>query len=228
MTTLRADADSFFKYKYLVIGVLATGYGLYCLYDAVIKYPAMWPRSDAYSQMREMVPDDGAFQRQWVAMASEKGWPEKAPYTTEQLTTNTIYSYFMGGLFTLVGIPALLTGLKCLGQWIEADEKSLVNAKGQRVEFDQIKSIDKSRWEKKGIAKLIYEEGGTEKSFVVDDLKFDREVADQIMNRVESAVGADKIVGGLSEVEYQENRKKAAAEKEAKRAALDAQEEGES
>ena len=224
MTTLRANTNSFFKYKYLLIGVLASGYGLYCLYDAAIKYPKIRPKSNAYAQLRADVEDDGEFQRQWATMVKEKNWTEESPYLPAKLTTNIIYSYFMGTLFTLVGVPALITGLKCLGQWIEADDKSLVNAKGQRVTFEQIKSIDKSRWEKKGIARLVYDDGGSEKSFVVDDLKFDREVADQIMDRVEKAVGVDKIAGGLSEVQYRENREKAEQEKAARLAAMDEEE----
>ncbi len=225
MTTIRADVNNKFKYKYLIIGVLATAYGLYCVSDAALKYPSMRPKATAYEQLRAEVTDDGEFQRQWNEMAESKGWTVDLEYTNEQLSSNTIYSYFMFGLCALIGVPSLLTGLKCIGQWIEADDKSLVNAKGQRVNFDQIKSIDKTKWEKKGIARLVYDDDGAEKSFVMDDLKFDRQSADEIMERIEAAVGVDKIVGGLSEETYREKRAEAEKEKAARRAALDAEQE---
>jgi len=225
MTTLRAQPESKFKLKYLIIGVLAAGYGLYCLYDAAIKYPSQWPVSEAYYGLRADVEDDEEFQKQWSVQASENGWKETPPYTAEELTTNTIYSYIVGVLFSVIGFPSLLTGLKCFGQWIEADEKSLTNSKGQTVAFDQIKSIDKSKWEKKGLAQLIYDDDGTEKAFVLDDLKFERSVTDEIMLRVEKFVGVDKIVGGLSEAEYREKSEQERIEKEERRARLDAEEE---
>ncbi len=227
MTTLRAQPESKFKLKYLIIGVLAAGYGLYCLYDAVIKYPALRPVSEAYYGLEEELNDDEEFQKQWKVQAAENGWKETAPYTAKELTTNTIYSYIVGVLFSVIGFPSLLTGLKCFGQWIEADEKSLTNSKGQTVAFDQIKSIDKSKWEKKGLARLIYDDGGTEKAFVLDDLKFERSVTDDIMLRVEQATGIDKIVGGLSEAEYREKSEQQRIEKEERRARLDAEEETE-
>ena len=86
------------------------------------------------------------------------------------------------------------------------------NAKGQSVKWEQISKIDKTKWEKKGIAKLSYGEGGN--VFVIDDLKFDREVTDQIMELVEEKVGADKIVGGKSEAEYRQLREQLLREKE--------------
>lgn len=216
-TTLRADVNPKFKFKFLLIGLAALVVGIYHFYDPIFVYPNMEPASQAYGTMKEQFSgDDGAFEEQWKEYAKSKGWPEKPPkYSVSELKTNTIYSYFIGVLFTFVaGIPCLLTFVRCLGQWIESDESSLTNAKGQKVSFAQIKKIDKTKWEKKGIAKLIYDDGGGEKTFVIDDLKFDREVTDQMMELVETRVGEDKIVGGKSESEYRRLREEALRERE--------------
>ena len=224
---LRAEVNPKFKYKFLLIGVIALCVGLYHFIDPVFVYPKMRPASEAFAKLQVQVQgDDGALQRQWPPLAESNGWPEDRPkYTPDELTTNTIYSYFIGVLFTFVAaLPCLWTFLRCLGQWIEFDGSGLANAKGQKVSFDQISKIDKTKWEKKGIAKLVYSDGGSERSFVVDDLKFDREITDQIMELVEAKVGVDKIDGAQSEEEYRLAREQMLREKEERRRLEEAEE----
>ena len=224
---LRAEVNPKFKYKFLLIGVIALCVGLYHFIDPIFVYPEMRPASEAYSKLQSQLQgDDGALQRQWATMAQSNGWPEGIPkYSPDELTTNTIYSYFIGVLFTFIaGLPCLWTFMRCLGQWIETDESGIANAKGQKVSFDQISKIDKTKWEKKGIAKLLYSDGGKEKTFLVDDLKFDRQTTDQIMEFIEEKVGVDKIDGALSEVEYRQDREKALHEKEEQRRLEEAEE----
>jgi hypothetical protein len=214
---LRAEVNPGFKYKFLLIGTIALAVGLYHFIDPIFVYPKMRPASEAYAGLKDQLKgNDGELQRQWPIIAKEKGWPEKEPkYTPAELTTNTLYSYFIGTLFTfLAGIPCLITFFRCLGQWLEVDEDGLRNAKGQSFAFKDIKKIDKAKWEKKGIAKLIYSQDGAEKSFVIDDLKFDRKTTDEIMELVESKVGIDLIEGGKSEAEYRKAREAALAEKQ--------------
>lgn len=233
-SSLRAEVNPKFKYKFLLIGSIALAVGLWHFIDPIFNYPAMRPASEAYATLKEQLTsggkvDDGALQRQWEPMAKENGWEEGVPkYMPHELTTNTIYSYFIGVLFTFIaGIPCLITFIRCLGQWIGVEGDGLVNAKGQKVAFSDINVIDKSKWEKKGIARLMYSDGGSEKSFVIDDLKFDRETTDQIMALVEDKVGIDRIQGALSEAEYRKLREEAEAEKARRRAEEEAEEEEE-
>jgi len=227
-SSLRAEVNPNFKYKFLLIGLIALAVGLYHFIDPIFNYPAMRPASEAYATLKQQLEgNDGELQRQWDVMAESKGWPKGTPkYSPAELTTNTIYSYFIGVLFTFIaGIPCLITFLRCLGQWVGVEGDSLVNAKGQKVAFADITKIDKTKWEKKGIAKLMYSDGGSEKSFVIDDLKFDRETTDKIMELVEDKVGIGKIEGGSSEAEYRTAREEAAREKAERRAAEEAEEE---
>jgi len=222
---LRAEVNPKFKYKFLLIGLVSLLIGLYHFYDPIFVYPGMRPASEAYYSLKEKSEDDGVFQRAWTIESKAKGWKDEAPkYKPEELTTNTIYSYGVGFLFTIaVGVPCLITFLRCLGQWVGVKDNRLVNSKGQEVALDQITKIDKAKWEKKGIAKLTYSDGGKEKSFLIDDLKFDRETSDKIMVLVEEAVGVDKIEGGESEAVYMEQREQAAKEKEERRLAREAE-----
>jgi len=214
---LRAEVNPGFKYKFLLIGLIALAVGLYHFIDPIFVYPKMWPASESYAELQEQLKgNDGELQRQWAAKVKAEGWPEGEPkYNPGELKTNTAYSYFIGTLFTfLAGIPCLITFFRCLGQWVEVDDSGLTNAKGQKVAFDEITKIDKTKWEKKGIARLIYSQGGAENSFVIDDLKFDRQTTDEIMELVEKRVGADRIEGGKSEAEYRTVREEALAAKE--------------
>lgn len=227
-SSLRAEVNPKFKYKFLLIGLIALAVGLWHFIDPIFNYPAMRPASEAYATLKEQLKgNDGELQRQWEQVTQKNGWPEGVPkYMPHELTTNTIYSYFIGVLFTFIaGIPCLITFIRCLGQWVGVEDDSLVNAKGQKVAFTDISKIDKTKWEKKGIAKLMYSDGGSEKSFVLDDLKFDRETTDRIMELVEDKVGIDKIEGGLAEAEYRKVREEAEREKAERRAAEEAEEE---
>lgn len=227
---LRAEVNPNFKYKFLLIGLIALAVGLYHFIDPIFNYPKMRPASEAYVALQEQLAgNDGELQRQWDAKAEANGWPKGVPkYAPNELTTNTIYSYFIGVLFTFIaGIPCLITFLRCLGQWIGVEGDQLVNGKGQKVGFSDISKIDKSKWEKKGIAKLTYSEGGSEKTFVIDDLKFDRETTDRIMELVEEKAGVDKIEGGSSESEYRKAREEVALEKARKREMEDSEGEDE-
>ena len=224
---LRAEVNPNFKYKFLLIGIVSLAIGLYHFIDPIFVYPKMRPASEAYAALEDETDDDGELQREWSVVAETNDWPDAPPkYKPEELTTNTIYSYGVGGLFTfVVGLPCMITFLRCLGQWIELKDDRLVNAKGKSVAMDQITKIDKSRWEKKGIAKVIYSADGKDDSFVIDDLKFDRVITDQIMEQVEQKVGIDLIEGGKSEAVYREERAEAELEKERKRLEAEAEEE---
>ena len=219
-TALRAEVNPNFKYKFLLIGLIALAVGLYHFIDPIFNYPKMRPSSEAYVALQEQLQgNDGEVQRQWPVVAKANGWPEDAPkYTPSELDTYTYYSYFIGVVFAFVaGIPCLITFLRCLGQWVEVEGDGLANAKGQKLSFADVSKIDKTKWEKKGIAKLTYSDAGVEKIFVIDDLKFDRETTDRIMELVEEKVGVDKIEGGSSEVEYRKAREEALREKEERR-----------
>ena len=56
------------------------------------------------------------------------------------------------------------------------------------VPFDAIRAIDKSRWDRKGIAYVEYEAGGRRGRLRLDDFVYEREPTDQIMERVEAHV----------------------------------------
>ena len=55
---------------------------------------------------------------------------------------------------------------------VTAEGEVIIGASGERVELDWITKMDRRKWEKKGIAYAIYEEGGKLKRLCLDDHKF--------------------------------------------------------
>ena len=56
------------------------------------------------------------------------------------------------------------------------------------IPLSAIRTIDKKLWDRKGIAYIEYEEteGGPRKKFRVDDVVYEREPTDRIMDRIEA------------------------------------------
>ena len=83
--------------------------------------------------------------------------------------------------------------------WIEGDGNGLRNSRRDDLAFAQIDSFDKKRWDKKGIAKVRYRSGGTQKTFVLDDCNYDYQPIRAIVRLVESQIALEQITGGAPE-----------------------------
>ena len=97
----------------------------------------------------------------------------------------------------------LFNALPTIGKWIKLSDGKVSAKGGAEIELKDITQIDKTRWEKKGIAKVsATDSDGKVHTMVIDDLMFEREPTDQIMAEIERVAGVDKIIGGKSEAEY--------------------------
>ena len=86
-----------------------------------------------------------------------------------------------------------------LKRWIEASDTGISSSWGQELRFDEMRTLDKKHWAKKGIAKITYEQEGRKKTFVLDDFKFHREPTDDILLLVESHLTDEQIINGHPE-----------------------------
>jgi len=218
----RANTDNKFLYKYLLIGIGTILFSLYCFYDAFINYPSQRPAAAAYDALSEDIEarkaaageDAGNWaeirESEWAKASEAGGWPNKPPhYTEEELGHNINFSVALGAVCALIGIPLLFWFLKTRGTWLEIDGTRLTSSNGQSVDFSDIKTFDKKKWVKKGLATIHYSDNGAEKTFVVDDLKFERKVVDQMVAEIEAAIPADKIINGPTEFEIAKEREAA-------------------
>ena len=231
----RANTESKFLYKYLLIGLATLGYCLYCYYDAFINYPAQRPSSVAYDELKldiqgrqEAATDDATNWGQvrvaeWKALATENGWSEDIPhYTGEELTHNIQFSIFMGLVCTAIAVPCIIWFLRNKGTWLEIDGTKLTSSNRQTVDFSQIETLDKKNWVKKGLAVINFSDAsGQQQRFVLDDLKYERAIVDQMIVEVEEAIGTEKIINGPTESEIKKQREEAIVARQQKLAELD-------
>jgi hypothetical protein len=209
---LRANSDHRYYRRFLIMGVVALGFALYCIYDGTIRYPNKRERgfadfktefthyfSDAQQDVTldefETAGEEDA-RHAWEKYSHDRGIPSGA---------DVILQFVMAAGAGAIGAWMLWGVWRARGQWIEAGNTGLTSSWGQSINYDQILSIDKRKWRKKGIAKIRYQDGGRKRGFVIDDFKFDRDATDQILYEIEEKIGYDKITGGPPESAMAQN-----------------------
>jgi hypothetical protein len=223
-----AKASQGYLLKYLIIGIAALAYGAWNLHDAFLVYPNEREKADAYEFLRGPLDEDGKsalpdgeLQSRWQALAAENQWPENFPKLNSELDFLTLSNYFIGGIFSTIGVCCLFVAATTVGKNVKLEKDILIDPKGKSIDINSITKIDKKRWEKKGLVKLTgANRDGQSTTLLLDDIKFDRQLIDQILAHVEKTVGEDKIVNGQTEAYYEQVRLEKQAEKEAKQAAL--------
>jgi hypothetical protein len=200
--TIRADYDPRFFRRFLWIGLGCLAFTGWCFYDALVKYPHELKRAAVY-----WIPAEGnngeptGMEREaWRTAVRENNWSTADPPDKTDEIRNKIQSqYFYAGICLLIAIPCLLKWLLAKGTWVEADESALTTNFGPSFRFDEIEHIDKTRWEKKGIARIYYSTAGNKKSFAFDDFKYLREPMGKILRSIEAALSDEQISGGPRE-----------------------------
>ena len=169
---------------------------------ARVAYPNQRERALKYLEFKEAGQEavfggeeDGEWLEKWRAYAKEQGWPTSNPGEPKTEADFKV-QFAMAGLCGVIGIALFAKVFLSLGTWIEADEEGISTSWGQRVPFDQIASINKKDWAKKGLARIRYADNGRTKRFVLDDFKFLRQPTDEIMRLIEQKVDHNKITGG--------------------------------
>jgi hypothetical protein len=202
----RAETEKLFWFKFLAIGLLVAGVGVWHAKDAIFEAPKKLELAQAWEPLlKDTSIDEPTRILRWEEIATANGWDTKRPKAEDDIRHAHDYRTFNYGvaiLCTLIAIPSLVWCLRSKGTWIESTENGLRNSSGQELSCDQITKIDKAKWDKKGIAVVHYQnDGKPSQTFIIDDLKFNRAATDQIMAWVETQVQSDVIVNGRTEVQ---------------------------
>jgi hypothetical protein len=191
--SLRTNISGKHLIRLTVVGLFCLGFGLWALYDGKVTYPNQRKRALAFQEHEEQ----GRLE-EWTQYTAERGWEPYdpgEPKTESEITVQFVMFVVAGG----AGLLVLIHVLRCRGRWIEMDETGLRTSRGQTVAFGQITEIDKKKWDKKGIAKLQYQENGRDSVLTLDDFIYERPTTDDMLRQVEEHVGHDKIVNGKPE-----------------------------
>ena len=73
--TIRAERDPRFYFRFLLIGLGALAFGLYCVYDGAIGYPGKQERALAYQKFVLDEKNEG----KWNDYAAKHGWSNEYP-----------------------------------------------------------------------------------------------------------------------------------------------------
>lgn len=228
-STIRADVHMKFYTRFLLLGIAGIAAAGWFFRDGLIKYPHQREVWDAYIGFNpdaasdnhhgeeghaddSHVPEDFP-QKEWDALVIEKGWqnsvkrnvaedgeapsfgkPEGKHWSDWKIKEQL----YIGAICTPIGLLFLLKIFLARGMWIESNGESLTSSWGKGFRYADVTQINKKKWQDKGLAyvKHTTDGGGT---FIIDDLKFNREATDAILYELEQAVGVDKIVGGRPE-----------------------------
>lgn len=158
--------------------LMLMGSGLWFLSDGYLMWPAEAKRHEVFAAMAEdMVANgkavdekDPAVTREWEKLAEERDWPVKVPKA--RTAGDLAGQRWPGWILTLsaLGFAGWVAwnhtrSVRAEGDWI-------TGASGERVHLDSIVDMDRRKWESKGIAYAIYEEGGKRRRLTLDDHKF--------------------------------------------------------
>jgi hypothetical protein len=204
---IRADNDPRFSRRFLIMGIVAIGFGLWSLYDGMVKYPAQ--RVEKFAEFK--VDNKQLFEDSKVKDMTVDQFEQKADHDPRlewgkymhELGIKSIpeifTQYVQAFVATVAGLFLLSIPIRSRGRWIQADETGITSSWGQSFRYDEVEEINKRRWRDKGIAKVTYVANNRRQLFVIDDFKFVREQMDQILFELEQRIELERITGGPPE-----------------------------
>jgi len=202
--TLEARITPIWRKQKLFVAIFFIAFGCYFFWDGAIGYPRKNQRYAEWKRFR----DEGKSE-EWAAYAQQKGWKAdewpkyaeehnwKEPYPEVALGPNKITEqYVFGALWSAIGLGILGYWAQQVRRVLKIDDAAVTAPNGTRVPFESITGLGLKKWESKGYATVRYQLEGSEKSFLIDDYKFDTEpshqIVDEIKRRLEARAAASQ------------------------------------
>ena len=153
-----ARSDPWYRMKQSVVVLICLGAGIWCLYDGFWKFP----RENDTAIRRGQRPPHG----EWDAPLNKA----------------------LGLILPPLGIFFLARMLRATRGEYRLDGQILHVPGHPPIPISSIRLIDKAIWERKGIARLEYDlaEAGQRRSFTLDDIAYQRDPTDKILDRLEA------------------------------------------
>ena len=177
---LVAQPDAGYRWKHLIMAVLMIAGGLWFAYDGWIK----WPNDN---RKIEQVQKD----KEVAQAAGDSAKVEALAKELQSMSKHTPMDIWIQKVLAFT-LPAF--GI-FWGVWTLKDTRGVYRMSGNTlqvpghppVHVDDVRRIDKRKWDKKGIAYLHYEVGQPPKAGVLklDDFAYERKPTDEMLERVE-------------------------------------------
>ena len=175
-----AEPDAGYRWKHLIVAIAMLAAGGWFAYDGWIK----WPRENAH-----IVEVQKA--KEAASTANDTAKVEALAKELSDLSYHSEWDLFFQK-FLAITLPAF--GL-FWGGWTLRDTRGVYRMSANTlkvpghpsVTVDDIRRIDKRKWDKKGIAFLHYEVGQPPTAGIIklDDFAYERKPTDEILERIE-------------------------------------------
>ncbi len=169
--TIVAKPSGSYRFKWIVMSLALIGYGGWSIYDGFVRYPR---------------------ENDHATRPTEQGGLglEKAPHPGYDVPFNRV----IGILLPPLGLAALAwTIYNSRGEY-RLEGETLRIPGHPSLQLSDIREVDKSKWERKGIAYLEYEAAGGAAKARLDDYIYERRPTDAIMERIEAAIVPSGLV----------------------------------
>ena len=164
---LVARADFQYRWRVYLFFIVMFGYGMWSLYDGFV----VWPRDNAL----------------WQQMEEHGQIPPQKLHNDAGILLNRA----MGVLLPLISLPLFIWLMyRSRGEYRLAN--GTLSAPGHpAIPLDRIATLDKTLWDRKGIAVVQYEDAsGATRSLPLRDMVYQRGMTDQIVDRIEAHLGS--------------------------------------
>ena len=167
---LVARADFQYRWRVYVFFIMLFGYGLWSARDGFIK----WPADNAYF---EQLRKEG-----------------KTPPAPDHNEAGILINKALGIILPGVSLP-LFIWLMYRSRGAYRLENNVLHVPGKDpVPLDKIQALDKSLWDKKGIAVVEYHDpSGAPQTATLRDMVYDRRTTDQIIESIERSLGPPTV-----------------------------------
>lgn len=183
--------------RMLFVALMILGGAGWFLYDGIVTWPREAERHQAWLQVahdamgREL--EEGAIPPEakiaWEHFAKKQGWSTSIP---KDRTPDDIAGQFRWSTgLAVIGFSFLAWVLWNQTLHIRCDEEAVYSARGKKVLWGSFTGMDRAKWEKKGIAVALYEEGGKKKKLILDDYKFGG--TEPIILEIEKRLGIEYV-----------------------------------
>ena len=175
-----ATPDTGYRWKHLIVAVVLIGVGGWFAYDGWIK----WPNQNRRIEQIQRDKDDAQAKNDTAKveeLAKQLGSLKKHTDTDILIQKLLAFSLPAFGLFW--------------GVWTLRETRGFYRMRGNTLEvpghppitYDNIRKIDKRKWDRKGIAFLHYEVGTPPQPGILklDDFAYERKGTDEMLARIE-------------------------------------------
>ena len=165
----------------LLLTLFALGAGGWFFYDGYIGYPRQAERAREFQTFER----EGR-SAEWPAHAASKGWRTDHPGDPKTEADFAEQKHY--------GLGGVILALALAGYWlwseqrcIRLDGETITSPTGRQVRLDEIREVDRRRWDSKGIAVALYEREGERRRLIIDDYKYEGAV--KILEEVDRRLG---------------------------------------